>query len=143
MNPVEIVIKEINLKNIKIYEYDFKTCNAVTFFMDGYYHIGIKKWISSAEKFWLLEHELEHIVTGSTYHVNDDAFIINKAEREANDRMLAKSRLVTPIYEAILKGYSKDEICKMYNLPSEIYDCSIQRIKRNLLMHAFNYFKVK
>ena len=142
-NAIDLLYREIDLRKIKIYEYNFKTCNAVTFFYDGYYRIGIKKYIPSTEKFWLLEHELEHIKSGKMYHVNDDAFIINQAEREANNRMMAKSRMATQIYEALLKGYSKAEICSMYNLPSDVFDCSIQYIKRNVLMHAYNYFKVK
>lgn len=143
MKSNEILKHELTLSKIKIYEYEFCTCNAVTVFIDGYYCIGIKPNLTSSEKFWILSHELEHIKSGATYHVNDDKYIINQAERKANDRMLARSRLVAPIYKAILAGYSKEEICEMYSLPPEIYDCSVEYIKRNLIMQAYNHFLKK
>ncbi len=139
---LEIQAHELDLLNIKIYEYDFKTCNAVTFFMDGFYHIGIKKGIPAGDKYWLLEHELDHIRSGKMYHVNDDKFIINQAEREVNNLMLEKSRLVIPIYNALKKGYSKEQICEMFDLPGDVFDCSMQYLKRRAVMNAYLRFLV-
>lgn len=137
---LELQKQELDLRNIKIYEYDFKTCNAVTLFIDGNYCIGIKKNITSREKFWLLEHELEHIKSGLTYHINDDKFIINQAERKVNERMILKNQIVSLIYNAVESGMKKDEICEVYSIPSDVYDLAIEHIKKRLIMTAYNYY---
>ena len=63
---------ELDELGIEVYDYDLKTCNALTVLVDGKYYIGINKNKDFSEmmKFWLIQHELEHIKHGTFYHMN-------------------------------------------------------------------------
>ncbi len=123
---------ELDELGIEVYDYDLKTCNALTVLVDGKYYIGINKNKDFSEmmKFWLIQHELEHIKHGTFYHMNDDKFIINKNERITNDAVITKLGIITPILECMYKGADKWEICSYYDLPFEIYDYCLDYIRR-------------
>lgn len=132
---------ELEELDIKVYDYDLRTCNALTVLVDGKYYIGINKNENFSEimRFWLIQHELEHIKHGTFYHINDDKFIINKNERITNDAVITKLGIITPILESLHKGANKWEICSNYDIPSEIYDYCIDYIKRKGLTSLSSY----
>lgn len=135
---------ELDKRDIKVYDYDLNTCNALAVLVDGKYYIGINKNKNFSEcvRFWLIQHELEHIKNGTFYHINDDKYIINKNERITNDAVITKLGIVTPILESIYKGYTKEEICSYYDIPSEIYDYCLNYIKRKGLAILSNYIEL-
>ena len=130
---------ELDILNIKVYDYELETCNALTVLVDGKYYIGINKNSPEWLRFWLIQHELEHIKNGTFYHINDDKYIINKNERITNDAVVTKLGIVTTILEWLNKGADKEEICSYYNLPLEIYDHCINYIKRKTLTSLHKY----
>lgn len=131
---------ELDILGINVYEFDLKTCNALTVLVEGKYYIGINsnKKFSEWMKFWLIQHELEHIKHGTFYHINDDKFIINKNERITNDAVITKLGIIKPVLECLYKGIDKWEICSYYGIPYEIYDCCIDYIKRKGLSEMKN-----
>lgn len=131
---------ELEKLNITLYDFDFKTCNALTVLIDNKYYIGINKNKNFSEwkKFWLIQHELEHIKHGTFYHINDDKYIINKNERITNDALINKLGLVVPVFEALIKGFDKWEICTEMQIPYEVYDCVVDYINRRGLSKMKN-----
>lgn len=136
----ESLEKELESLDIKVYDYDLKTCNALTLRIEGKYYIAINsnKDFSKLMRFWLIQHELEHIKHGTFYHMNDDKFIINKNERITNDALILKLGLVEPVLEANIKGLDKWEICEGLEIPYEVYDCVIDYINRKGLSNMKN-----
>lgn len=135
---------ELNKRDIKIYDCDLNMSNALAVLVDGKYYIGINKNKNFSEcmRFWLIQHELEHIKNGTFYHMNDDKYIINKNERITNDAVITKLGIVTPILESINKGADKWKICSDYDIPSEIYDYCLNYIKRKGLAILSNYIEL-
>lgn len=131
---------ELERLEITVYDYDLQTCNALTVLVNGKYYIGINKNKRFSEwmRFWLIEHELEHIKHGTFYHINDDKFIINKNERITNDALVTKLGLVIPVLEALMTGLDKWEICAEMQIPYEVFDCVVDFINRRGLSNMKN-----
>lgn len=140
MISYELMYKELDELGITIDEFDLKSCNALTLCLNGKYYIAINsnKNFSEMWKFWIIEHEIEHIKHGTFYHMNDDKFIINKNERITNDALVTKLGLIQPVLDSIYRGLDKWEICSNLEMPYEIYDCCIDYIKRKELMNMKN-----
>lgn len=136
----DLLYKELDDLDITVYDYPFDTCNAMTVLVDGKYYIGINKNKNFSEyaRFWLIQHELEHIKHGTFYHMNDDKFIINKSERITNDAVITKLGLVLPVIDAMIRGLDKWEICEGLEIPYEVYDCCIDYINRRGLTKVRN-----
>lgn len=125
--------KELKIVNAKVYEYDFKTCNAVVLKKDGYYYIGIRKGMSELERYWVLEHELEHIKQKAMYQDGDCAYIINKKERITNDALILKLGLPSRVYELLMGKKEKTEICQILGLSDDVFEYTLNYLKRNQL----------
>lgn len=125
--------KELKIVNANVEEYKFDSFESATLYLNGKYYIGINKELSEINRYWILEHELEHIKTKTLYHPDDDKFTINKKERITNDSLVLKFGLPATIYKMLAAGKKKDEIIKELNITKDIYDYSFNYIIRNYL----------
>lgn len=125
--------KELEIVNAKVCDYKFKSCDSSTVLIDGDYYIGINDSLSENDRFWILEHELEHIKTKTLYHPNDDKHTINQKERITNDNLVLKFGLPTIVYKMLLAGYKKEEIIEKLEITENVFDCTFNYIIRNKL----------
>ena len=125
--------KELKIVNAEICDYKFNSFESSTIYINNKYYIGINENISENERFWILEHELEHIKTHTLYHPGDDAFTINKNERITNDSLVLKFGLPATIYKMLVAGSTKNEIIEKLEITENIFDYSFNYIIRNKL----------
>lgn len=89
--------------------------------------------ISNFEKYWVLEHELEHIKNNAFYYCNSKKKFIKKQEYKANDALVDKFNLASSTLELLKKGYCKWEICEMLEIPDDLYEHTLDYILRKNL----------
>lgn len=137
----ELQDQELKLNNIEVYERDLKTVEALTVLVDKNYYIGIKKGYNKEFNYWLIEHELEHIKNKTFYNTSSSEYVINKNERITNDAVILKNGLASSVQELLDKGLSKQEICMQLKIPDELYELTVQLIKRKTLTLVSEYLK--
>ena len=93
-------------------------------------NICINKNIADKSKFWVLLHELEHIKLGALYTIDSSERKVKICERKVNDAIIKKYNLDYLVYIFLRNGYGKYDICDTFDLDSEIYDATIDYIKR-------------
>ena len=125
--------KELKVVNAQVHNYEFKNFDSTTVLLNDKYHIGINSNLSNIERFWILEHELEHIKNHTLYKLNDDAYTINQKERITNDAMILKFGLPATIFKMLESGMSKDEICNRIKITESVFDYTYTFIIRNYL----------
>ena len=125
---------ELKVVNAQIDDQIFKNFESLTIYLNNKYHIGINKDLPNLDRYWILEHELEHIKNKTLYSATDDAYTINQKERITNDAMILKFGLPSKILKMLESGKNKDEICKELNITEKVYDYSYEYIIRRYLI---------
>ena len=124
---------ELKVINAQVDDQIFKNFESLTVYLNNKYHIGINQDLPRLERYWILEHEVEHIKNHTLYTSSDDAYTINQKERITNDALVLKFGLPTKIYKMLESGMEKDEICKELNITENVYNYSCIYIIRNYL----------
>jgi hypothetical protein len=136
MNKFEIQSQELYDNNIQLFDFPLDTIDAccVNFDKNNYICINKNRDYSSIDKYWITEHELEHIKTNSFYSVDTSKLSIKRREYKANDALIKKHNLATSTIELIKLGLCKSEICEELQIPLDLFDHIINYIKRKGIM---------
>lgn len=125
MNRLEVLEQEVCDKNISLYYKDIT--------LDGFCiqdNICIKKDLSQLKKFWVLEHELQHLELGALYTIDSPQRAVAYRERKVNDAIIKKYKLDQLVVQSFKAGLDKWELCFEMELPFELYDATINYLKR-------------
>lgn len=95
-----------------------------------YICINQNKDFSKLEKFWLTEHELEHVKNNAFYSVYNKKTYIRNKEYKANDALVEKFGLATSTLRYLKQGLDKWEICSILEIPFDLFDHIVHYIKR-------------
>ena len=125
--------KELKVVNAEVMDFNFINFESTVVQLDDKYYIGINENLSELDRFWILEHELEHIKNKTLYHPGEDKFIINKKERITNDAMILKLGLPAEVYKLLKAGLNKDEIMSRMKITESVFDYTYDYIVRNFL----------
>ena len=125
--------KELEIVKAEVQDYNFKNFESTVVQLDDKYYIGINKNLSELDRFWILEHELEHIKNHTLYNPDDDNFTINQKERITNDAMILKLGLPAEVYKLLKAGLNKDEIMSRMKITESVFDYTYTFIIRNYL----------
>ena len=60
---------ELKVVNAEVVDYKFKNFESTVVQLNNKYYIGINENLSELDRFWILEHELEHIKNKTLYHL--------------------------------------------------------------------------
>ena len=136
MNKYEIQSQELYDNNIQLFDFPLDTIDAccVNFDKNNYICINKNKDINNFEKYWITEHELEHIKNNALYEPNASKLTIRRREYKANDALIKKHNLASSTMEFLKLGLSKSEICEELQIPSDLFDHIINYIKRKGIM---------
>ena len=132
--------EEIRTNNIEILEYPFSSINAVSLLIDNKYYIVINsnKEFSKKMKYWIIEHELEHIKNNTMYKIYDKEYIIKLNEVKTDDAVILKNGIVSKVLSMLVDGLDKYEISSYLNVPVNIIDNCIFLINRRRLTNMNN-----
>jgi hypothetical protein len=135
MDKYDIQDEEIYKYNISLYEYPLEVTDAfcMRFEKKDYICINKNKNFSRLRKYWIVEHELEHIKQDAFYACENKKIAIQRRERKANDALILKHGLVTPVLDCLKHGLDKWEICDYYEIPFDLFDHILDYIKRKEL----------
>lgn len=136
LNRYEMQDQELYDNNILLYELPLNTIDAccVNFDKNNYICINKNKDINKFDKYWITEHELEHIKNNALYDSNASKLTIRRREYKANDALIKKHNLATSTIELIKLGLCKLEICEELQIPLDLFDHIINYIKRKEIM---------
>lgn len=134
LNKYEILEQEIYDNNISLYEYPLNQIDAFCTKVDtkDYICVNNTKDYSKLEKYWIIEHELEHVKTRSYYTVNSSRQVLLRKERKANDSLIEKFNLASSTFELLAQGLEKWEICELLEITQELYEHIVNYIKRKM-----------
>lgn len=130
---------ELKVINAQVDDRLFKNFESLTIYLNDKYHIGINQNLPGLDRYWILEHEVEHIKNHTLYTANDDSYTINQKERITNDALVLKFGLPAIIYKLLAAGSTKKEICQELNITENIYNYTYNYIVRNKLKFLGGY----
>ena len=135
MNKHEELDQELKNFNITVLGFPLNASKSfcMHFEKKDYICINNSIEISNFEKYWVLEHELEHIKNNAFYNCNSKKKFIKKQEYKANDALIDKFNLASSTLELLKKGYAKWEICELLEIPDDLYEHTLNYILRKNL----------
>ena len=136
MNKFDIQSQELFDNNIQLFDYPLESIDAccINFDKNNYICINKNKDFTSFDKYWRIEHELEHIKNNALYTCESSKIAIKRREYKANDALVKKHNLATYTADLIKSGLTKWEICEELDLPSDLFDHTLNYIKRKGIM---------
>ncbi len=137
MDRYEALDQEIYDNKITLYEYPLKSIDAfcTKFEKKDYICINKNKSFDKFEKYWIVEHELEHIKNDTYYTAESKKQAILRRERKTNDAIIEKFDLATSTLKLIKEGLDSWEICELLEIPLDLYHHILNYIKRKGLIN--------
>lgn len=139
MDKYKLLEAELLLYNISIVEYDLKESDSFTIKDKDRYYIVLnknKKFLD-VERYWIIEHELEHIKNGTFYKAYSNDYVVNDNERHTNDSLIKKLDLDKKYINSIINDVSIENFSQCQELTNEIIGNIKSYIDRELL-HIYN-----
>lgn len=135
MDKYDMQNEEIYKYNILLYERPLQCVDAfcMRFEKKDYICINNNKNFSKNSKYWMIEHELEHIKNDTFYTCENKKIAIQRRERKTNDALILKHGLVGPVLDCLKHGLDKWEICEHYEIPFDLFDHILDYIRRKEL----------
>lgn len=125
-------------KNIHVIEFPMTSVPFVLKRNDEFF-IVVNKGIEPDRLYWIIEHELAHIMTDTFYLIDSsNQYKINMVERKADKYLIEKNGLKTKIKKALQEGLNKEEICESMQLPTQIYDAAMNEINIERIKYMTN-----
>ena len=122
MNKYEVLDQELYDLNIKLYERELKACDGFCVCYNNNRYICVNEECNNFKKYWIAEHELEHLKTNSLYTIYNKKTTIRRCEMKANDALIEKLDLANKTLICLKKGMDKRETCQELELPPELFD---------------------
>lgn len=112
MDKYKLLYAELKQYNIDIKHIDLKGITSFTIKLGNKYYIAInsKLDLTLQDKYWILEHELEHIKNGSFYSIGSSDYEVNAAEQKVNDALIKKLSLDKKMLLLLLDEKTDEEI---------------------------------
>ncbi|MCM1556800.1 MAG: hypothetical protein NC087_04620 [Anaeroplasma bactoclasticum] len=145
MDKYKLLEAELLLYNISVIDYDLKECDSFTVKDKDKYYIVLnknKKYLN-IEKFWIIEHELEHIKNGTVYKASSGDQLIKEKEEITNDALIKKLGLDKKYIISMINDVSIEEFSQKLELNNNIIDNIKNYIDRELLHIYSNAFKIE
>ena len=129
MDKYEVLDQEVYDSGIKVCDYPLEVCEAfcVKLGKEKYICINSNKDFCKVKRYWLVQHELEHLNNNALYTAGSSKAKIRRAEMKANDALIRKLHLDVQVVECLKCGLDKWEICQELEILPELCD------------HIFNY----
>ncbi len=145
MDKYKLLEAELLLHNISIVEYDLKQSDSFTIKDKDRYYIVLNKNKNylDVERYWIIEHELEHIKNGTFYKASSNDYAVNENERRTNDALIKKLALDKKYINSIINDVSIEEFSQRQELTNEIIDNIKNYIDRELLHIYDNALKIE
>lgn len=139
LTKYEELAQELFDFNIALYEQPLNTVDAFCTKVDKktYICINENKHFNNFDKYWITEHELEHIKNNAFYSVQNTKAYIRKREYKTNDAIVEKFDLATSTLSLLKQGLEKWEICEILEIPYDLYDHILNYISRK---NIFNFY---
>lgn len=137
MTKLETLEQEAYDNNINVYYRDIT--------LDGFCikdNVCINKHLGTVKKFWVLEHELQHLELDQLYTIESTDKQVAYRERKVNDAIIKKYQLDQLVLLSLRNGCDKWETCFECELPFELYDATLNYLKRKGLMDYEKSFDV-
>ncbi len=136
LTKYEELAQELFDFDISLYEQPLNTVDAFCTKIEKkpYICINKNKNFNKFEKFWITEHELEHIKNNAFYSVQNKKTYIRNREYKANDALVEKFDLASSTISLLKQGLERWEICETLEIPYDLYDHILNYIKRKNLI---------
>ncbi len=136
LTKYEELAQELFDFDISLYEHPLNTVDAlcIKFEKKPYICINKNKNFNKFEKYWITEHELEHIKNNAFYSVQNKKAYIRNQEYKANDAIVEKFDLAASTLSLLKQGLERWEICELLEIPYDLYDHILNYIKRKLII---------
>ena len=125
LTRLERLEQEVSDKNISLY---YRDTTLKGFCIKD--NICISKNLDNVERFWVLEHELQHLELGQLYTIDSTNRQVAIKERKVNDAIIRKYKLDDLVIKSFQYGLTKWELCHDFEMPFELYDATIDYLKR-------------
>ncbi len=145
MDKYKLLEAELLLYNISIVEYDLKESESFTIKNQDRYYIVLnknKKYLD-IERYWIIEHELEHIKNKTFYKLESDDDLINQEERRTNDQLIKKLSLDKKYLNLMLNNTPNEEISQILELTDDALENIKNYIERDLIHICNNALKIE
>lgn len=135
LTKYEELTQELFDFNIDLYEQPLNTVDAFCTKINNkpYICLNQNKNFSRFDKYWILEHELEHIKNNAFYSAQNKRAYIRNQEYKANDALVNKFDLASSTLTYLRQGLEKWEICELLEITQDIYEHILNYIKRKRL----------
>lgn len=145
MNNYKLLQAELKQYNISVIDYDFKDIESFTIKSDNQYIIAINKNknFTDLERYWIIEHELEHIKNGTFYNLNSSASTVNGLETKTNDALIKKLSLDKKYILELIENGTNENISQKLNLTNEILEKIKNYIDRQCLKIYHNAITIE
>lgn len=145
MNNYKLLEAELKQYNISVYDYDFKDIESFTIKTGNQYIIAINKNknFTELEKYWIIEHELEHIKNGTFYSLSSSATSVNKLETKTNDSLIKKLSLDKKYILELIENGNDENISQKLKLTNEILEKIKNYIDRQCLKIYHNAITIE
>lgn len=145
MNNYKLLQAELKQYNISVIDYDFKDIESFTIKSDNQYIIAINKnkSFTELEKYWIIEHELEHIKNGTFYNLNSSTSIVNELETKTNDALIKKLSLDKKYILELIENGNDENISQKLKLTNEILEKIKNYIDRQCLKIYHNAITIE
>lgn len=145
MNNYKLLQAELKQYNISVIDYDFKDIESFTIKTGNQYIIAINKNknFTDLERYWIIEHELEHIKNGTFYNLNSSASTVNGLETKTNDALIKKLSLDKKYILELIENGTNENISQKLNLTNEILEKIKNYIDRQCLKIYHNAITIE
>lgn len=143
MNKYKLLEAELKQYNILIHEIPLDNNDCFTVKINDRYFIAVNKNknFNEIDKYWIINHEIEHIKNNTFYTYDSNKNQISKYETITNQKLIDKLSLDKKVITMLLNNCESEEIRDKLELSKEILIEIQNKISRDLLLFYHQVLK--
>lgn len=130
----------LDANGILVVEMEHLSTKGFAMALNGKKYIVVDKGLSKDERFWVIEHELSHLLLDNLYDASTPASDVLKIEFETNEETICRDELLLDVFTCKALGLQADEICNLLQVDKDFYSFIVDYINLTMIDYINGFY---